>query len=77
MLIHINLIAIGMMTIIVPALYYNSPNANIIMSTILFMSGIYLTGMYFLMLYYKDSKEKSEKEKKELLKELEALKVTS
>jgi len=74
MWIHVNLIMIGLMTILVPSAYYAHPNANIILSTFLFFSGIYLTIVYFVLFYYKETKEKLEKDYKILQQELNEFK---
>lgn len=77
MWIHFNLIMIGMMTILIPSMYYAHPNANIILSSFLFFSGIYLTILYFVLFYYKETKETLQKDNENLQKELNELKKNS
>jgi len=67
MWIHLNLIGIGMFTILIPSAMYGKLNP-IIMSTFLFIAGIYLTLLYFILLYYKETRDNA-------LKELEELKI--
>lgn len=57
-----------------PCAYYKNPNAVMIMSTTLFISGMYFIGMYFLMFYYKETKEEVIKENIKLKDELKLLK---
>ncbi|GIW23568.1 MAG: hypothetical protein KatS3mg068_2575 [Candidatus Sericytochromatia bacterium] len=65
MWIHLNLIAIGMFTILIPSAMYGNLNP-VVMSTFLFMIGIYLTTLYFILLYYKETRDKAIKELEEL-----------
>ena len=73
MWIHLNLIGIGLLTILVPCIFYDNPNSTIIMSTFLFFSGIYLTALYFVLLYYKETKETLAKDYKKLKEEMDDL----
>lgn len=74
MWIHLNLIGIGFLTIFMPMMIYTRPDAQIIMSTVLFSAGIYLTAIYFIMLYYKDSRDKALSDLEKLKKDFDALK---
>ena len=73
MWIHLNLIGIGLLTILIPSMYYNSPNGQIIMSTFLFFAGIYLTALYFILLYYKETKDTLVKDYSKLKEEMDVL----
>jgi hypothetical protein len=73
MWINLSLIITGLMTIIVPSLYYDSPNGQIIMSTVLFFVAIYLTTLYFVILYYKETKETLAKDNLKLKEEMAEL----
>ena len=74
MWIHFNLIGIGFLTIFMPMMIYTRPDAQVIMSMVLFSSGIYLTALYFIMLYYKDSRDKAISDFEKLKKDFESLK---
>lgn len=74
MWIHLNLIGIGFLTIFMPMMIYTRPDAQVIMSMVLFSAGIYLTAIYFIMLYYKDSRDKALGELEKLKKDFDALK---
>jgi hypothetical protein len=67
MWIHLNLIGIGMFTILIPSALYGKLNP-IVMSTFLFIAGIYLTILYFILLYYKETRDQA-------IKDLEELKI--
>lgn len=73
MWIHLNLIGIGLLTILIPSMYYDSPNSQIIMSTFLFFSGIYLTALYFILIYYKETKDTLAKDNNKLKEEIDVL----
>lgn len=67
MWIHLNLIGIGLFTILIPAAIYGKLSP-ILMSTFLFAAGMYFTVLYFILLYYKETRDQA-------LKELEELKM--
>jgi hypothetical protein len=73
MWIHLNLIGIGLLTILIPSIYYDSPYIKIIMSTLLFFAGMYLVTLNFILLFYKETKATLQQENTRLKAEMDIL----